>query len=69
MTKRRDTTGRKKAQKPTTPRDCLRCEQSFPSEGPYNRLCTSCRQAINTETEGIGRARIPGVRRMRSQPE
>jgi hypothetical protein len=31
---------------PTTPRNCLRCKKTFDSEGPHNRLCGSCRNAI-----------------------
>jgi hypothetical protein len=30
----------------TTPRVCLRCQKTFDSEGPHNRLCGSCRNAI-----------------------
>ena len=30
----------------TTPRNCLRCQKTFDSEGPHNRLCNSCRTAI-----------------------
>jgi hypothetical protein len=29
------------------PRVCLRCDQVFPSEGAYNRLCKSCREYLN----------------------
>jgi hypothetical protein len=27
----------------TTPRKCLRCQKTFDSEGPHNRMCGSCR--------------------------
>jgi hypothetical protein len=30
----------------TTARSCLRCQKTFDSEGPHNRLCGSCRNAI-----------------------
>ena len=30
-------------------RPCLRCEQSFHSEGPYNCLCSTCRSAMANE--------------------
>jgi hypothetical protein len=30
----------------TTARNCLRCSKTFDSEGPHNRLCGSCRNAI-----------------------
>ena len=29
----------------TTPRNCLRCQKTFDSEGPHHRLCGSCRNA------------------------
>lgn len=29
----------------TTPRACLRCNKTFDSEGPHNRLCAPCRYA------------------------
>jgi IS30 family transposase len=29
--------------KSTQQRKCMCCEKSFSSEGPHNRLCTSCR--------------------------
>jgi hypothetical protein len=29
----------------TTERACLRCQKTFDSEGPHNRLCGSCRNA------------------------
>jgi len=29
----------------TTPRACLRCNKTFDSEGPHNRLCSPCRTA------------------------
>jgi hypothetical protein len=28
-------------------RSCLRCDQVFHSEGPYNRLCQACREYLN----------------------
>jgi hypothetical protein len=28
-------------------RICLRCDRGFLSEGPYNRLCQSCREYLN----------------------
>lgn len=28
----------------TTKRNCMCCQRSFASEGPHNRLCTTCRQ-------------------------
>lgn len=28
---------------PTTPRACLCCGKSFASQGPHNRLCSTCR--------------------------
>jgi hypothetical protein len=31
-----------------TYRDCLRCDQVFPSEGPYNRLCKTCLEYLAT---------------------
>lgn len=31
-----------------TQRDCLRCDRAFPSEGPYNRLCKTCLEYLNT---------------------
>jgi hypothetical protein len=57
---------RKKDAPPAKAQDCLRCDRIFQSEGPHNRLCTSCRNAIAQETEGLPRARIPGLRRLRS---
>jgi hypothetical protein len=30
----------------TTPRNCLRCQKQFDSEGPHNRLCNPCKNAI-----------------------
>jgi hypothetical protein len=30
----------------TAQRRCLRCQKSFDSEGPHNRLCGPCRNAI-----------------------
>jgi hypothetical protein len=30
----------------TTPRNCLRCQKTFDSEGPHNRLCNPCKIAI-----------------------
>jgi hypothetical protein len=30
--------------KATEPRSCLRCDRSFPSEGPHNQLCKVCRE-------------------------
>lgn len=32
----------------TTPRVCLRCGQVFPSWGPGNRRCRSCREEVHT---------------------
>ena len=29
-----------------TKRPCLRCERKFLSQGPHNRICSSCRQVI-----------------------
>jgi hypothetical protein len=28
-------------------RSCLRCDHVFLSDGPYNRLCPSCREYLN----------------------
>jgi hypothetical protein len=28
-------------------RSCLRCDQTFLSEGSYNRLCQACREYLN----------------------
>ena len=25
---------------------CLRCDREFPSEGPHNRLCQTCREFL-----------------------
>jgi hypothetical protein len=30
-------------------RVCLRCDQIFLSEGPYNRLCPACREYMHTQ--------------------
>ena len=30
-----------------TPRDCLRCERAFYSEGSFNRLCKACLEYLN----------------------
>jgi hypothetical protein len=31
-----------------TQRDCLRCDQAFASEGPFNRLCKRCLEYLNS---------------------
>jgi hypothetical protein len=31
-----------------TQRDCLRCDRAFLSEGPFNRLCKTCLEYLNT---------------------
>ena len=31
-----------------TQRDCLRCDRAFNSEGPFNRLCKTCLEYLNT---------------------
>ena len=31
-----------------TPRNCLRCGNTFESEGPWNRICTECHEANDT---------------------
>jgi hypothetical protein len=28
------------------PRACLRCDRTFVSEGPHNRLCRACREFL-----------------------
>lgn len=40
---------------PTTPRQCLRCDAPFDSEGPHHRLCGPCRTA---PAEGVALGRI-----------
>lgn len=48
-------------------RPCLRCNKPFPSEGPFNRLCTDCRHAMaHAPTESTTYAlAIPGRRTVR----
>jgi hypothetical protein len=31
----------------TRPRDCLRCDRRFASEGPHHRLCQTCREWVD----------------------
>ena len=33
-----------------TQRECLRCDQAFPSEGPFNRLCKTCLEYLNASS-------------------
>jgi hypothetical protein len=37
------------ARTPVQKRVCLRCEQTFLSEGPNNRLCPACREYIHAQ--------------------
>jgi hypothetical protein len=36
-----------------TQRDCLRCDRAFPSEGPFNRLCKTCLEYLNSSPTPI----------------
>jgi len=36
-----------------TQRDCLRCERAFHSEGPFNRLCKTCLEYLNSSATPI----------------
>jgi hypothetical protein len=36
-----------------TQRDCLRCNRVFPSEGPFNRLCKTCLEYLNSSPTPI----------------
>jgi hypothetical protein len=36
-----------------TQRECLRCDRAFPSEGPFNRLCKTCLEYLNTSPTPI----------------
>jgi 5-methylcytosine-specific restriction endonuclease McrBC regulatory subunit McrC len=36
-----------------TQRDCLRCERAFHSEGPFNRLCKTCLEYLNSSPTPI----------------
>jgi hypothetical protein len=49
---------RPKRTAPTTPRACLRCDRSFPSEGPHHRLCDGCRNFLALESTPVERARV-----------
>lgn len=40
---------RKPSPKPTTPRECLRCDHTFASEGPHHRLCGPCREHLHQQ--------------------
>lgn len=31
------------------PRNCLRCERKFPSDGAHNRMCQACREHCQRE--------------------
>ena len=42
----------------TTPRACLRCGETFDSEGPGNRLCDCCRE-FATNLQGLRPALFP----------
>jgi uncharacterized C2H2 Zn-finger protein len=54
--------GRRKSQKKTKRRPCLRCDKVFRSEGSYHRLCGRCRDVLARETPGYASQRTPGLR-------
>lgn len=39
---------------------CLRCEKMFPSHGPQNRLCETCRSRGDDDPMAIYSAHLPG---------
>jgi hypothetical protein len=33
-------------------RTCLRCDKTFPSDGPGNRICPACRRVLDAQSPG-----------------
>ena len=40
---------------PTTPRTCLKCDSTFESEGPWNRICGPCTVSNGEVMRELGR--------------
>jgi hypothetical protein len=48
----------------TEARQCLRCDRTFRSEGPQNRLCPACQNALAQTPPGLDPRPLPSVVRV-----
>ena len=54
-------TAKRKDRSTQAPRRCLRCDKTFDSAGPHNRLCQSCRLFIEQSTSEVQPYPVPFV--------